>query len=1657
MPFGGQMNKVREAAEFHPSISFTWHLCLAASSRAGLFLAGIGFAAAAVSSEGQYFSASPLLPQQQTHASDSTAPGPQTVQAVPQLQSALKAATGAQTIAADQTPKGIAPEAWSRIMADVQAKTYAVQSSQTGTLVADNPAQHLGALFTPRGVALTPVQHTRLNPHAPHRLLAKMPGAPFELRTQSVDGARNAPVSPVASANRVEYQHPGYVEWYVNDAKGLEQGWTLNAAALDGKSPSIRIAVGGARTVAEGADAIRIEDHQGKLRYRYAGLKVADATQRVLPAHLRLVRPGIIEIAVDDQGAQYPVTIDPALTVTETVALSDPAPNPPYSDNYGYSTAVNGDTVVIGASGTNSCEGTAYIYSRNQGGSGAWGLADTLIDPGATECDYFAGSVAVYGDTVIIGAFGNANQGKAYIYSRSPSGTGSGSGIWGLAATVSDPGATSGDEFAGSVAVNGDTAVIGASGTASQQGRAYVFSRNQGGAGAWGLAATLNDPAATSKDFFGSSVAVYGDTAVASASGIAYIFSRNQGGTGIWGLAASLNKPGAVGDDSFGGPVAVHGDTVLVGASSSGLNGKVCIFGRNQGGAGQWGIETILNDPAEASNENLNDSYNDSFGGSLAVYGDTVVVGARTGSGASQGMVYVFNRNQGGAGLWGLVSALSDPAQYGEFFGVAVALDGDTVVAGGYYASSNEGAAYIFDITGGTFTQAAGINDPGATNNDAFGISVAVNGDTMVVGAYGANSGNGTVYIYSRNQGGAGIWGLSATLMNPTQNKNFGNFGISVGVNGDTVVVGASADNDRQGAAFIYSRNQGGAGKWGLVATLSDPGATAMDNFGISIAVDGDTAAIGEWAINNNRIGNVYVYGRNQGGADAWGLAATLTDPEAQINSCFGSTVGVSGDTLVAGSACSTTSNNSNTGAAYVFSRNQGGLGEWGLSIRLSNPVGSDGFGNSIAVNGDTLVVGTMAYNVDQGIAYIFARNQGGAGQWGQVATLNNPTPASYTYFGFKVALDGDTVVVAADGANGDQGAAYVYSRNQGGAGSWGMTASLVDPAGTSNDYFGQNVAVNGETLAVGATGSGGTYEGNAYVYSLVTDLPAISVAPNTLSFAPQSTNSTSPPQAVTISNTGSATLTVSSLGFNGMSGESNGFSVSNNGCGSAVPPGGQCTVQVVFQTSGTGEGGDTESATLDIVSNAPTSPNTVSLSGSYTPPPPAPTNLTATTGSSGQVILNWAASPGATTYNVYQGTSPTQEATAPVQTGITATSATISGLTNGTQYFFEVKAVNAEGISAPSNEANATPTLAPPAPTNLTATAENGGAGLSWTASSGASDYYVFYGTTSGGETTKSAAVAGTSTTIAGLSNGTTYYFIVKAYSHSTGLTSAASNEVSAMPEPVPAPTNLAAALGNAQVSLGWTASYGASDYYVFYGTTSGGETTKSAAVTGTSTTIAGLNNGTTYYFVVKAYNHSSGITSAASNEVSAVPLLTTPAAPTNFKAVAGSGQVALSWTASAGNEASSYSLYEGTTSGGESGTPVQTGITGTSQTVGGLSAGGAYYFKVAGVNSSGTGALSAEVSVTLPPTTPTNLAATAGKAEVMLTWTASSGASDYYVYYGTSSGNATTKSAAVTGTSTAITGLSSGTTYYFVVKAYSHNTGLTSAASNQASATPN
>lgn len=398
--------------------------------------------------------------------------------------------------------------------------------------------------------------------------------------------------------------------------------------------------------------------------------------------------------------------------------------------------------------------------------------------------------------------------------------------------------------------------------------------------------------------------------------------------------------------------------------------------------------------------------------------------------------------------------------------------------------------------------------------NDYFGTAVAISGDTMVVGAPfedGSSTGVGTpndgvannagaAYVYVRDEDGN--WTQEAYL----KASNTGaedQFGFSVAISGDTIVVGAfaeaskstgpnSAQNDNTaknaGAAYVFVRENS---TWTQEAYLKASNTEAADLFGYAVAIEGETivvGAIGEASINSSssdntapQAGAAYVFTRN---GTQWSQDQYLKASNPNKADLFGISVGISGETIVVGASGESSSsvndqaNNSavSSGAAYVFKLDDSGSWEQDGYLKASNAGASDQFGRSVAVSGNTIVVG--AYQEDSktaptdnlasnsGAAYLFVR---GSTKWTEDSILKPSNTAASDNFGISVAINEDALVVGASGRASKTGTAYNYNRV---AGEWTEDAILTaDPASNAADNFGAAVAISFDTSVVGAFG----------------------------------------------------------------------------------------------------------------------------------------------------------------------------------------------------------------------------------------------------------------------------------------------------------------------------------------------------------------------------------------------------------------------------------------------------------------------------------------------------------------------------------------------------------------------------------------------------------
>ena len=385
-------------------------------------------------------------------------------------------------------------------------------------------------------------------------------------------------------------------------------------------------------------------------------------------------------------------------TFAHTDTFNDPIISDP--GNFGGAVDIDGTLAIVGAlsDNTNGIQvGRAFLFDIISGN-----LLHTFDDPTATSVDYFGDSVAIDGDSVAIGApldeSGGARVGQVHLFNAQ---TGA------LIRTFDDPTPTSNDRFGGSIAIDGNYLLVGASGddtNGDNVGQAHLFNASTGD-----LIHTFNDPTVTAVDLFGFSVAIEGDYVVI----------------------------GAQGDDTEGEGV-----------------GQVHIFSASGGN-----LLYTLDDPTNTGLE----VFGDKFGHSVAIDDGVIAVGAETDrtQGEAVGQAYLFDASSGG-----LLHILDDPTPLGGDVFSEVDIDGGYVVVGAFGDETHGpivGQAHVFDVVTGELIQT--LDDPSVAGLDAFGYDVAIYGGAVLIGSFSnsetnSNPGPSEAYLFTIIPEPGSLWFL---------------------------------------------------------------------------------------------------------------------------------------------------------------------------------------------------------------------------------------------------------------------------------------------------------------------------------------------------------------------------------------------------------------------------------------------------------------------------------------------------------------------------------------------------------------------------------------------------------------------------------------------------------------------------------------------------------------------------------------------------------------------------------------------------------------------------------------------------------------------------------------------------------------------------------
>jgi hypothetical protein len=357
-----------------------------------------------------------------------------------------------------------------------------------------------------------------------------------------------------------------------------------------------------------------------------------------------------------------------------------------------------------------------------------------------------------------------------------------------------------------------------------------------------------------------------------------------------------------------------------------------------------------------------------------------------------------------------------DPCEDAQF-GYSISIDNGTAAIGALGRNNNQGAVYIYDINGlNNWNYVTTLLPPDLNDMDQFGYSVCINSNKLVVGTYTAEE----VYVFNYN---GTDWNNNPEILSIAESQDY--FGTVISMDNNTIVVGALGDNYQTGAAYVFDYN---GIEWSYKQELTDPCGAIDDDFGCSVAVDGNVIVVGAESDDapSDREGSVCVFRYN--GA-TWAFEQKLEDPNANTIAHIGCSVSVSGDTIVAGAYQYSYGGYTYAGAAYVYKWN-GSSWDQNTILFDPNPESMDKFGTAVVTDGNTIIVGNRYHDgvgSNSGAAYLFEWN---GDSWSEGQILENPSGAASDYFGCSVALDGDITLVGAkydDSGESNAGTAFMF------------------------------------------------------------------------------------------------------------------------------------------------------------------------------------------------------------------------------------------------------------------------------------------------------------------------------------------------------------------------------------------------------------------------------------------------------------------------------------------------------------------------------------------------------------------------------------------------------------------------------------------------------
>lgn len=785
--------------------------------------------------------------------------------------------------------------------------------------------------------------------------------------------------------------------------------------------------------------------------------------------------------------------------------LSKSTPEPYLNNSYEYfgqSVSVSGDFAVVGALGYNIDQGRAYVLHMIDEN---WETVGVLTASDGIEGDYFGYSVAISGDCIVIGAYkdGENNQGAAYVFEKPLSGWTDMTETAKL--SVSDD-YDDYDCLGYSVNISGDIIVLGASrddvsnSSGIARGSAYVYEKPLDGWVSMTETAKLTASDGQNYDEFGCSVDISGDCIVVGAQmeegdgesrGAAYVFKEPFVGWTDMTETAKLTASTPEDYDFFGASVSIDGSTIVVG--TPGNSGLVYVFNRQAIGWENWDESALLHSLPESVNAN--------FGSSVCISNNDILVGADFDQtdGYQYGAAYIFTKPATG---WEdtIPSAKFSSATGSGFvsLGKSVSVSGDNCFVGCFSNDSIDhraGAVSTFSKPGSEWVDTTGdqiiLPDfPWLQNSlNYYGYSVSVSGDYSVIGACKTNRNEGCAYVLYNN---GSEWETLAKLT--ASDGEFEDlFGKSVKIDGDYIIIGAP-ENDfsgyYSGSAYLFEKPATGWEDMTETVKFTTSDLSTYGNFGATVSISGDVAVISRSNIYEAPYfyNAAYVYVKPSEGWTNMTETARLTSSDISQNG-FCTYFDISDDIIAVGVA-----GGSENGAVYVYEKPETGWEDMTENAVLTTTNGEpdDYFGSRISVSGNQIVVSAYSSDINgsnTGMAYVFEKPLDGWLDTTQNAILTASDGLTNDYFGISVSNYEDRIIVGAVFADQttSSGVAYIYARPEDGWVDMTEAAILVPSDGSSGDKFGQSVCNEGNVFIVGSPqdDDNGHESGAAYFFEI--------------------------------------------------------------------------------------------------------------------------------------------------------------------------------------------------------------------------------------------------------------------------------------------------------------------------------------------------------------------------------------------------------------------------------------------------------------------------------------------------------------------------------------------------------------------------------------------